>query len=467
MWETSQNGFDRARLLALCLGYVKFGGCEPFVLLTLKYVQLQAHAQYGELTTLSMGTKTWVLLNSARVVKEIIAKRAAITHERPDFPVSGELVSRNNRFFLYKTKQWKKGRRLLHRLLLGPSAKDHDDIVDKASIALLQAYEAEPELWYKHNYRYPVSVIYKIITGTDFNLPEHLLFDLQNVTSTFLTSINSSFVEFFPTLRYLPKPLQFWRPYWEKIGAFHYDVFKNWWSEIRAPHDDISSSFVRDIILDEYSSSEDQAMYLTMLAIAAGADNPRMTMNAFLMACLAYPGSMRRAREELDLNCYQTSRLPVLEDLKNLPYVCAVVKEVLRWRPTVPLIPQRVLVEELKFEGYTFPAGTEFLVNSVAVCSDESLYAEPHKFMPERWLQAPNGLEQDLWQFAFSAGRRSCVGYKLAQKLLFLSFARLIYCFDFVPCGHFNDKELNAFRMGEPFPVKAVIRSHKHKELIA
>lgn len=36
------------------------------------------------------------------------------------------------------------------------------------------------------------------------------------------------------------------------------------------------------------------------------------------------------------------------------------VKEVLRWRPTVPLVPQRVLVEDMDFEGYRFPKGTEF-----------------------------------------------------------------------------------------------------------
>lgn len=38
-------------------------------------------------------------------------------------------------------------------------------------------------------------------------------------------------------------------------------------------------SFVRDAVLKTYSGTEEQAMYLTLLAIIAGADNPRMAMN--------------------------------------------------------------------------------------------------------------------------------------------------------------------------------------------
>ncbi len=51
----------------------------------------------------------------------------------------------------------------------------------------------------------------------------------------------------------------------------------------------------------------------------------------------------------------------------------------------MPLIPQRMLVEDMDFEGYRFPAGTEFLVNSIPVCSDG--YDQPNEFLPERWLE--------------------------------------------------------------------------------
>ncbi|KAI0099068.1 cytochrome P450 [Nemania sp. FL0031] len=427
------------------------------------------------MTTLSMGTKTWVLLNSERVLNEIIAKRAGVTHERPYFPIAGGLVSRNYRLFLQKTEKWREGRRLLHQLMMGEHSKAHSNLAEETSLGLLQAYLDEPNAWYAHNYRYPLAIIYRIVAGTTLQKSRGDMEELQKVTSTFLTSINSSLVDFFPQISVLPKPLQFWRGHWEAMGDFHYSVFKHWWLELKDEHIP-ESSFVRKTMLGEYAGSDDQAMYITLFILTAGSDNPRMTMNAFIMACIAWPEPIKRMRVELDRICSaDASRLPAIEDLVSAPYTSAVIKEVLRWRPTVPLIPQRVLVEDLEFEGYRFPAGTEFLVNTISVCSHG--FEDPASFKPERWLEekgekqnnnqpANSGVQHNLWQFAFNAGRRSCVGYKLAQKEMFIAFSRLVYCFDFAPAGGFDDKELNAFAPGQPFPVKVTVRSPAHERLI-
>jgi len=48
------------------------------------------------------------------------------------------------------------------------------------------------------------------------------------------------------------------------------------------------------------------------------------------------PDVQRKAQEEIDTNI-GPDRLPTLSDLDKLPYVEAVIKEVLRWRPAVPL----------------------------------------------------------------------------------------------------------------------------------
>lgn len=340
--------------------------------------------------------------------------------------------------------------------------------MEQASLELLRAYLDEPKAWYAHSYRFAVTVINRIITNAPLQKSSTELDDLQRVTSTFLTAMNSSFVEFFPQLAMLPIAVQFWRPYWQDFGRFHNSVFRHWWKDMKLLGGrNAEASFARKTVLQDYSSTEEQAMYLTMLAISAGADNPRMTMNAWVMACLAHPDKMEQARREIESVCGDAHRLPKLDDLQQLPYMCAVVKEVLRWRPTVPLMPQRVLMENLEFESYQFPAGTGFLINSVAVCSN--IYEKPEGFRPERWLKRRvdgGGVAQDPWQFAFSAGMRFCAGYRLAQKELFISFTRLLYCFEFLPTGVFNDAELNPFDPGEPFPVNVLVRGEKYGRLI-
>ena len=51
---------------------------------------------------------------------------------------------------------------------------------------------------------------------------------------------------------------------------------------------------------------------------------------------LLYPEAQKTAQAELD-SVIGTDRLPDFTDEAVLPYVTALMKEVLRWRPAVPL----------------------------------------------------------------------------------------------------------------------------------
>ena len=51
---------------------------------------------------------------------------------------------------------------------------------------------------------------------------------------------------------------------------------------------------------------------------------------------LLYPETQKRAQEELDM-IVGRARVPTFADMANLPYVRAMVKEVVRWRPVTPL----------------------------------------------------------------------------------------------------------------------------------
>jgi len=59
-------------------------------------------------------------------------------------------------------------------------------------------------------------------------------------------------------------------------------------------------------------------------------------MKSFFVAMLLYPDTQKKAREELD-SVIGRDRLPTFEDRPRLPFVDAVCKEVLRWRPLAPL----------------------------------------------------------------------------------------------------------------------------------
>ena len=71
--------------------------------------------------------------------------------------------------------------------------------------------------------------------------------------------------------------------------------------------------------------------------------------------CL-YPEKQRLAQQELD-DVVGGERLPTFEDQAHLPYLSALVKEVLRYWTIVPLgLPHRAMQDDV-YGDYYIPAG--------------------------------------------------------------------------------------------------------------
>jgi cytochrome P450 len=56
----------------------------------------------------------------------------------------------------------------------------------------------------------------------------------------------------------------------------------------------------------------------------------------FVLAMIRYPSAQLKAQEELD-RVVGPDRLPDFKDSPNLPYLNALLREVMRWRPTAPV----------------------------------------------------------------------------------------------------------------------------------
>lgn len=403
-------------------------------------------ATYGPLTTLHMGSKTWVLLNTNKAVADIIATNGSITHERPHLPIASDLVSRGRRTVLRQTAGWIEGRRVMHQMLNNPALlHDYGSWIERESTLLLASYLYRPEKWYSHHYRYANAVIHRIVLGHRLlrSTPELVAF--QRVGIQFIRSINASWIDFFPALARLPAFLQPWRAYWAAMGAHHQSVFQSWWHPVKAAiaAGTAPPSFVRDTLLHpdtKFKGTDDEAMYVAMSVIGAGSDNPRLTLNTFVMSALVNRPAHALARAEVDAVCGSVNgkqmRLPTLQDMDTMPYTLALIKEILRWRPVMPVIPPHELTRDLDYAGYRLPVGTNFVIN-FAACGrsaewDDGEWGDSETFDPRRWLKdgkVDGGLLGGLWQFG--GGRRLCVGYKIAQMELWVAVARMVFCFDY------------------------------------
>ena len=60
------------------------------------------------------------------------------------------------------------------------------------------------------------------------------------------------------------------------------------------------------------------------------------TFPVFMLAMTLYPRVMRKAQTEID-KVIGRHRMPTVADREQLPYIEAMVKEALRWRPAGPM----------------------------------------------------------------------------------------------------------------------------------
>jgi cytochrome P450 len=125
------------------------------------------------------------------------------------------------------------------------------------------------------------------------------------------------------------------------------------------------------------------------------------------------------------------SRTPTMNDLKNLAYTDAVIKESMRLYPPVWAL-SRVNKVPIKLDDFEIATNSYLVLPQWLVHHSAKFFREPEKFRPERWL---NGEADHLPKFAyfpFGGGPRVCIGNSFAsmEAVLILSTIRQRFRFD-------------------------------------
>ena len=163
---------------------------------------------------------------------------------------------------------------------------------------------------------------------------------------------------------------------------------------------------------------------------AGGADSNSIIMSWWLLAMLAYSKTQARAQAELDA-VVGRARLPTFADYSHLPYIRAMAKEALRWRPVGPLAMYHRSTEDDWYEGMFIPKGTLCIPNVWHMNRDPEIFGKnPEHFDPERYLDAGGEIApvmREEGHFSYGFGRRSCVGRHMANNSLFINIAILLW----------------------------------------
>lgn len=160
----------------------------------------------------------------------------------------------------------------------------------------------------------------------------------------------------------------------------------------------------------------------------AGIHTTKLVLENFVQTCIENPESMKKAQSELD-SFVGADRLPSFIDLDRLPYVNSLISELLRRRPISPLgVPHMVIQDDVYME-YRIPAGTVIIANQMEMNMDDSIFQDPERFDPDRYMRNPSLPEP----VTFGFGRRQCPGYRIAKSNLFIIISRILWGLEITP----------------------------------
>ncbi|XP_068654948.1 cytochrome P450 CYP82D47-like [Aristolochia californica] len=173
-----------------------------------------------------------------------------------------------------------------------------------------------------------------------------------------------------------------------------------------------------------------KAMSLTL--ILAATDTLFITLTRTLSLLLNHRHELKKSQDEID-TIIGKDRTVDESDIKNLPYLRAIVKESLRLYPAAPLAVPHEAMEDCNIGGFHVPAGTRIITNLYKIHRDPRVWPEPEEFRPSRFLISHRDMDVRGKHFEFipfGSGRRMCPGINSALQVVHSSLARLLHGFD-------------------------------------
>lgn len=191
--------------------------------------------------------------------------------------------------------------------------------------------------------------------------------------------------------------------------------------------------------------------------LAASMDTAASAVEWVITELIKNPKTMKILQKELD-QVVGLERLVEESDLEKLEYLNMVIKETFRLHPPAPLLIPHYAMEDITVGGYDIPKKSRVIVNAYAIGRDPSVWSDPEKFIPERFIGSDIDIRGQHFQLIpFGSGRRGCPGVQLGLIQVQLIVAQLVHCFDLELPNNMKPEELD---MGEEFGIVVSRANH-------
>ncbi|KAJ3876287.1 cytochrome P450 [Lentinula edodes] len=476
--------------------------------------------EYGPVVQLKILGRTIVVLNTHEAAFDLLCCRNKIYNGRPRSILISEMMTGGLAFPLVDYGELWKGHRRAAQTVLSPRAvEQYHDNQERHSERLVQSLLQDSEAWSEH-----VKDLFCSVGYGDAN-KDKASYHIRNFIGRIVHAAipGSAVTDFFPLLSRLPSWLLPSKG--RHLAQFQADneefvrlVSK---SQLEMPGgDSMTANLLANRGTDQMMFRE--IAWLIAVLWFAGKWHvpseflfPRVVpypisglifiqtssvLPVFVLAMALYPAVQQRAQKEID-SVVGKGRFPTFQDRNKLPYVQAIVREVLRWRPIGPIgesklipmlsvlnsvfrfsemLPSGVLyafcspietknLQDDLYKGYLIQAvkaGSIVVPNIWAMNRDPHLYRDCDKFYPERFLDfkgdVPGALGQGHVSYGF--GDRICSGMHIANDALFIYIAAILHACDIrespnSPLAKDVFEDFGIVTRPGPFPCQITARS--------
>jgi len=461
---------------------------------------------YGPIYTLWIGRRPTLVVSDPNIAVDLMEKRSNKYSSRPRVVVMGEIYWDMASILVQPYgKKWSIRRKLLHTALTPSSLRLYKPIQQAEASRMCYAMLSAPMDWEAWIERYTSSIVFSVSYGhriDDLNSPiinERLGFMHYSAS---LNLPGAFLAETFPILKHVPDFLAPWKRQVKARGReeaeANMQLVREVQEELRMAKSpsDIPDSLCKQLLAaraadpEAFNLLDDRDFsFVPASLFGSGSDTTASTLCSCFLGLITHPEVLEAAHAELD-SVIGSDRTPTFADEASLPYIRALCKETLRWRPVAVLGgTPHASTEPDNYKGWYIPADTTVLGNNWAINRNPEYYPNPDHFNPLRFLDKPattlsylpekyaSGAAEKgkphpskLGHSSFGWGRRICPGADLASNSLFVAVAKLLWSFDITPI---EGRRYDIFNYTDGFNIrpkkfecKVQVRSEKHKEVL-
>ncbi|KAG6909522.1 hypothetical protein DXG01_017079 [Tephrocybe rancida] len=439
---------------------------------------------YGPISTVNVLSTRVIIINDLQTAIDLLETKSSIYSNRPTFPFAGEFIGWNRQMILSQYDDRFRLMRKYVKAYIGTKSAiaPHRNVQEIETKYFLARVLREPHTVIENIRRSAGSIFLKLSHGytIDTSGPDTLVELVENASKEFHTATlpGEWLIDSISWMRYLPA----WWPgqHFKKVGK----VFRehNFEQAIR-PVDFVKRQMAKGVEVPSFTSTmlrqglndheEDVVQWGANSLYGGGTDTTTAALTTFMLAMVLNPDVQKKAQGELD-TIVGHGRLPSMEDRSRLPYMEALLLEVLRYHPIGPMGIPHCVSQDDYYNGMLIPKDSIVLANLWLFAHNPDIYPEPNAFNPDRFYKTEKP-QLDPQTFVYGFGRRACPGRELANANMFLFMSMMLSCFDIVKAVDDNGVEITptlSFGSGtvshpKPFPFTIKPRSADSEALIS